>query len=158
MPTLIDTVNKYIKPYAIYVIALIIFILFVIAGRYAYNTFYLKKINNPEKIFTDVANANRNKPEVIIYFFNVDWCPHCKTALPEWDKFKNEYDGKQVNGNILKCVSINCTEENDQVSKMINEYKIEGYPTVKMLKDGQKIEFDSKIIHENLEQFVNTML
>ena len=33
---------------------------------------------------------------------------------------------------------------------MCDEYKIDGYPTIKMLKDGQTIDFDAKPTIENL--------
>jgi hypothetical protein len=104
-----------------------------------------------------VANATTSDNHAIILFFHADWCPHCKTALPEWVKFKGEYDGKVVNGYTIKCQAVNCTEETSDVTKSINEYQIDSYPTVKMLKDGQKIEFDSKITQYTLEQFVTTM-
>ena len=41
---------------------------------------------------------------------------------------------------------------------MINSYKIEGYPTIKLLKDGQVIEYDAKPTKETLTQFLNTVL
>jgi thioredoxin-like negative regulator of GroEL len=40
----------------------------------------------------------------------------------------------------------------------MNQYGIEGFPTIKMLKDGQIIEFDAKPTKENLEQFINTVV
>ena len=40
----------------------------------------------------------------------------------------------------------------------MNKYKIEGFPTIKLLKDGQVIEFDAKPTKENLTQFLNTAL
>ena len=30
---------------------------------------------------------NENNNDVIIYFFFTEWCPYCKKALPEWEKF-----------------------------------------------------------------------
>lgn len=108
--------------------------------------------------FADVANANKRSHEVIIYFFNVDWCPHCKTAKPEWEKFVKLYDGKEKGDYVIKCFDYNCTDETAEVTKVINKYNIESYPTIKMLKDNQVIEFDSKITEYTLEQFVNTMV
>ena len=91
-------------------------------------------------------------------FFHVDWCPHCKTALPEWENFKKQFNNKEVNGYITKCVDVDCTDENSKVQNMISKYDIESYPTVKMVKDKNTIEFDSKITSNTLEHFVNTML
>ena len=133
----------------------VVFVIFAYAGYYAYNEYYVKPNHN--KLFGDVANANRRNP-VIIYFFHVDWCPHCKKAQPEWDKFANEYNNKELNGYIIKCQDIDCTQETSDVTRAINQYKIESYPTVKMVKDEKTIEFDARINQNTLDQFVNTML
>ena len=41
---------------------------------------------------------------------------------------------------------------------MINKYNIEGYPTIKMIKDDQVIEFDAKAKFDNIEKFLVTVL
>ena len=158
MANIIEVLQRYITPYTKYIIAFIVLIIFTIAAKYAYDTYYVKPLTDKNAVFKDVANANRQSTEVMIYFFNVDWCPHCKTAKPEWTKFKNKMDGKEVNGYKLKCIDINCTEETPEVTRVINEFHIEGYPTVKMVKDGKQIEFDSKITKDTLETFVETMV
>ena len=90
--------------------------------------------------------------------FYVDWCPHCKTAKPEWEKVKQEYQGKSINGYTVTFTEINCTKESPEVEKMVSQYKIEGYPTLKLLKDGQVIDFDSKPTQSSLKQFLNSVL
>jgi len=158
MPTLVEVVNRFVKPYSTIIIGIIVFIIFIVAGYYAYNTFYVKQQKKKESGYSDVANAVTDKIEVIIYFFHVDWCPHCKTALPEWEKFKNEYNNKEKGKYIIKCSAVNCTDETSEITGLINDYNIEGYPTVKMLKENNKIEFDSKITYHTLEQFVDSVV
>ena len=158
MSTFVEVVKRFIRPYVTIIIAVIILIIFLVAGYYAYNKFYVKPELKKELGYSDVANAPLDKIEVIIYFFHVDWCPHCKTALPEWEKFKNEFDNKEKGKYLIKCKTINCTEETSDITGLINEYNIEGYPTVKMLKEKNKIEFDSKISYDTLDQFVDTLL
>ena len=158
MANIVEVLQRYIAPYSKYIIGLIVFIIFIIAGKYAYEKYYMSSIQDKNAVYKDVANANRQSKEIMIYFFNVDWCPHCKTAKPEWTTFKNKMDGKELNGYVLKCIDINCTEETADVTRVINEFHIEGYPTVKMVKDGQQIEFDSKITKETLETFVETIV
>ena len=132
----------------------LILIIFIWISYYAYQNLYAKKKANK---FADVANANRRTKDVNIYLFHVDWCPHCKKALPEWNSFKSIYDNKEVNGYTVKCIDINCTDETAEVANIINSYGIESYPTVKMVKDQDTIEFDSKITKTALEQFVTMM-
>ena len=152
--TIVEVLSKYIRPYYYYIITLSVLILFIVVGNYAYSNYIKKSVNK----FKDVANANRRNKEATILFFHVDWCPHCKTALPEWNTFKSQNDGKDVNGYVIKCVDMDCTEETSDITRAINEYHIESYPTIKMLRDDQTIEFDSKITNTALNSFITTML
>jgi thiol-disulfide isomerase/thioredoxin len=90
--------------------------------------------------------------------FSVDWCPHCKTAKPEWDALKSEYEGKQINGYTIIFTEYNCTEESDEVSQLMDKYKIEGYPTIKLVKDNQVIEYDAKPTKSTMEQYLHSVL
>jgi len=120
-------------------------------------------LNRPKIVYNDngtVRNSSSGSgsKDAEIILFSVDWCPHCKTAKPEWDKVKAEYNGKDVNGYHLVFTDINCTNESPQVEKLMNQYKIEGYPTIKLIKDGQVIEFDAKPTESNLKQYIQTVL
>jgi thiol-disulfide isomerase/thioredoxin len=142
-----------------YIIIIIVFVIFILIGKYVYDSYFAKKSNK----FTDVANATTDSAVAKIYFFNVDWCPHCKTALPAWKEFCEDNDGKIFGNYILKCVGgiegTNCTNEKDEnVNTLIEKFKIEGYPTVKIVKDGEQIEYGTKISKETLEQYVNAVL
>jgi protein-disulfide isomerase-like protein with CxxC motif len=53
---------------------------------------------------------------------------------------------------------VNCTEESAEVEHLMNKYNIEGFPTIKLLKDGQVVEYDAKPTKETLTQFLNTVL
>lgn len=154
MANIVETLRRLIAPYYYVIISVVLIILFAIAGNYAYNKYATAKENK----FSDVSNVNRRNKEASVLFFHVDWCPHCKKALPEWNAFKSQNDGKEVNGYIIKCLDMDCTNETSDITRAINEYKIDSYPTVKMLKAGQKIEFDSKITNSSLNAFVTTML
>lgn len=154
MANIVETLRRMIAPYYYVIISIVLIILFGIAGSYVYNKFVTEKENK----FSNVSNVNRRNKEATVLFFHVDWCPHCKKALPEWNAFKSQNDGKEVNGYIIKCVDMDCTNETSDITRAINEYKIDSYPTVKMLKSGQKIEFDSKITNSSLNAFVTTML
>jgi len=95
---------------------------------------------------------------VELLFFSTQWCPHCKTAKPEWEQVVSEYQDKQINGRTVVFTEVDCTNETSETEKMMNQYKIEGFPTIKLLKDGQVIEFDAKPTKATLVQFLNTAL
>uniref|UniRef100_A0A6C0KFG3 Thioredoxin domain-containing protein n=1 Tax=viral metagenome TaxID=1070528 RepID=A0A6C0KFG3_9ZZZZ len=158
MAPILEVVKRIFRPYSTYIMITLLVIVFSIAAYFIFKKYYIKKLVSDNKKYTDVANAEKRSKEVVIYFFNVDWCPHCKTAKPEWEKFASSYDGKEKGEYVIKCVNFNCTDENADVAKIINRFNIDSYPTIKMVKDNQTIEFDSKITEYTLEQFVNTMV
>ena len=111
---------------------------------------------HPNSEQVPIGSGNGNIAELL--FFYTDWCPHCKTAKPIWNDLKSEYQDKTINGYKVIFTDINCSEETAEVDKMMNQYGIEGYPTIKLLKDGQIIEYDAKPSKETLTQFLNTVL
>uniref|UniRef100_A0A6C0DRP3 Thioredoxin domain-containing protein n=1 Tax=viral metagenome TaxID=1070528 RepID=A0A6C0DRP3_9ZZZZ len=159
MSGVLDFVKRTAATYSKYIFIVLIFIIFVLIGKYVYDSYFTTK----EPQFSNVANASTGSVVAKIYFFNVDWCPHCVNAKPAWKEFCEDNNGKQFGGYVLECVGgvegTNCTNEQDPaVSKYITEFKIEGYPTVKIVKDGEQIEYGTKITKETLEQYVNAVL
>ena len=71
--------------------------------------------------------------KVSLYY--ADWCGHCKNIKPVWNKAS-----KKVKGDV-KMVKVNCGEENEEHQSIVDKYKIEGFPTIKLLNNG-KVESD----------------
>ena len=135
-------------------------LLFSIVAFYYYYYYLLPNLKTKYVSNNELVNKEdmENNNPVDLMLFYVDWCPHCKTAKPIWEQVKKEYEGKNVNGYNLIFTDIDCTTESPDVEKMMNTYKIEGFPTIKMLKEGQVIEFDAKPTKSNIEKFINTVL
>ena len=93
-----------------------------------------------------------------LIMFHTDWCPHCKSAKPVWEKIVNKYDGKVVNGYNVTFTDVNCTEETPEANEMMELYKVEGFPTIKLVKGDQVIDFEAKPSESSLDQFLNTIL
>ena len=133
--------------------------LLIVAGvfYYVYTYMYLpKKQTLP---MSDVANATPNGKTITIFMFHVNWCPHCKTALPEWKMFKDEYHNKLVNGYNIECVDTDCTDnKNSDIANLLEKYKVEYFPTVKGVMAGPNgqnltVDYNAKVNHSNLEKF-----
>jgi thiol-disulfide isomerase/thioredoxin len=135
-------------------------ILFIIISTTYYFYYVVPKMSENYKPnyeqMPEGSGNNGNGSELL--FFYADWCPHCKTAKPIWNDLKSEYENKTINGNKVTFTEINCSEETVEVEKMMNQYNVEGYPTIKLIKDGQVIEYDAKPSTETLKQFLNTVM
>jgi len=140
----------------------IIFAVILIIIGYSIYVYYIKpslKQNsmNTAEVYNESSNGgNTNQGELILFY--VDWCPHCKTAKPEWEKVKSQYNGKIINGYTVTFTEVNCTTETQQIQQMVDQYKIEGYPTIKLVKGNQVVDFDAKPTQQSLTQFLNSVL
>lgn len=140
-------------------IAILSVILFsLLAGFYYYYYVYSKSNAQYQANNEHSSHDLNNGKEAELLFFFADWCPHCKVAKPIWNDLKAEYENKTINGYHIIFTEINCSEETAEVDKMMNQYNVEGYPTIKLLKDGQVIEYDAKPSKDTLNQFLNTVL
>lgn len=142
--------KDFIKPLEKHLVTLFVLLIFVVAGYYGYNMFARSTIEN---LSTDMANNNRRISEAKIMFFSADWCPHCKKAKPEWERFTSNYNNKEIGFYKIITESVDCT---DGENPLIQEYSIDGYPTVILVKDGKNINFSGRITEENLQQFIET--
>uniref|UniRef100_A0A6C0HY38 Thioredoxin-like fold domain-containing protein n=1 Tax=viral metagenome TaxID=1070528 RepID=A0A6C0HY38_9ZZZZ len=158
------------RPYHFNIIISILVIFFSIIAYYAYNKYFASKQNM--KPFDNVANANDSAENnsAQIYFFHAQWCPHCQKAYPEWTKFATVTNKKVINGYLVECIEVDCTGDNGDGSnekieatphdtaELISKYNINSYPTIKMIKDGETIDFEAKITENSLQKFVKSVL
>ncbi len=100
----------------------------------------------------DGIGANDDKV-MQLYLFKVDWCPHCKTAKPVFDEVEKTLKGEPINGYTVVFKTVDCEAEPD----MADKFKIEGFPTIKLVKDGQVIEYDAKPDKDKIKEFLETV-
>lgn len=129
-------------------------VLVVILGLIWYN--FKNKIT--EGFVTPSLTTDKSSKEVEILFFYTDWCPHCKTAKPEWESVKTDMDGTVVNGSTLRFKDINCSQESADIDTMMKTYNVEGYPTIKIVKDSDILDYDAKPSRDTITEFINTVI
>lgn len=115
------------------------------------------KVDDEENSAAGTGSAGvkfEDAPVVELYLFKTDWCPHCKRAQPIFESMKTEYENKLVNGTRVLFKVVDCEQE----PSLADKFKIEGYPTIKLVKDDQVIEYDAKPDREHLVQFLNTVI
>ena len=138
---------------------LVVIIFFLFVASYVYNKYVTplvdeKYIPNNEFPKKKDIEADGVGGEIDIYLFTVTWCPHSKKASPVWEEIKKEYNDQTFNGYKLNFIEVD-GEENPELA---DKYKVEGYPTIKLIKGNQIIEYDAKPSVEHLKEFLNSTL
>lgn len=153
-------INKVLPSNPTYrIILFIVCLFFVTIGSYLLYKLFLNKSSVSYKENTNsnsIKGANGNEVELLR--FSTSWCPHCKSSKPDWEKLETEYKGKIVNGYKIIFTEVDCTHESPEVEKMMNRYKVEGFPTTKLIKDNKVYDFEAKPTKDNLDKFINTVV
>lgn len=123
---------------------------------FIYYFFVMKKTKSVA--FQPVSSESFVNNEAELMFFYADWCPHCKTAKPIWEEIKEENENNLINGHKIQFTEINCTTETPEVEDLMNKFNIESFPTIKLIKDGEIIEYDAKPNKETINKFLNNVL
>ncbi|CAH8305222.1 unnamed protein product [Eruca vesicaria subsp. sativa] len=74
-----------------------------------------------------------NKHDFIVVEFYAPWCGHCKSLAPEYEKAASELSSHNP---PLVLAKIDASEESNK--GIANEYQIQGFPTIKILRNGGK--------------------
>jgi thiol-disulfide isomerase/thioredoxin len=137
---------------------LIVAIFFLIVAIYLYNKYITPMVDNKYVANNEFQqksdDSDSDVQNVELYIFTVNWCPHSKKAIPIWEQLKAEYSNKTFNNYNINFIQVD-GEENPSLA---DKYKVEGYPTIKMVKGNQVIEYDAKPSLEHLKEFLNSTL
>ena len=137
-----------------FLIILFLTICFLVAAIYTYKKFVSPRVNP-----TFVNNDEFEKGPVTehaaeLYFFYTNWCPHCKTAKPVWQALKKRMEGKRINGYEIAFIDVDCEKD----TTTADSFNVKGYPTIKLVKNNQVIEYDAKPDEDTLMEFLQTSL
>lgn len=141
-----------------YVLIAALIVVGIIITVYFYRTTMKNKLD-PQYVENKEFVQEGDSNDVQIVFFTVDWCPHCKKSLPIWKEFTEKYHGKTIGGYTISCETYDCTNNNDNIVKRtMDKYNIEGFPTIKMIKNDEVYDYDAKPSMDHLEQWINVTL
>lgn len=141
-----------------FLLVIFIAIIFILASIYVYKTYVSSKLDSDyvdnKEFSTTTTSMNNSYDSVDLYFFGVPWCPHSKKAASIWEDIKIKYQDKKINDKKINFIQVDC----DQDPELADKFKIEGYPTIKLIKDNQVIEYDAKPEKDTLMQFLNSTI
>ena len=90
-----------------------------------YQKYKNKYISLKSKI-EKVQTGGSQKTEV--FLFKADWCPHCRTFLPQWEQLKSDHSDEY---DFI-------TYDSDKDSSEMQSWPIQGFPTI-MVKKGKDV-------------------
>ena len=124
-------------------LGLVVLLLLVGVGYYMKNSGIFKQ---------GFQNNTSNKNEFILYY--ADWCPHCTTTLPEFNKLHTN-GVVTVNGKEVHCKTFEATAN----PKIMEEKGIKGYPTLKFSSaSGETVEYSGGRTTADFLAFLNKQL
>jgi thiol-disulfide isomerase/thioredoxin len=136
-------------------------LIFLGLAFYVYNSYIAPKIN-PDYVPNDEFNSTNKKKTnyATIYLFSTDWCPYSKKVKPIWEKLKNELEKTNINDYFLNFVNIDGDKNKEELTKFETDTskKIEGYPSIFIIKDNQIVEFEAKPDESTLKEFIHSVL
>jgi len=100
----------------------------------------------------DRNDRKRDSETCEFIFFYTAWCPYCKKALPVWQEFSKQWNGKTKNGYMIQMTEVDC----DQDEATANRFDVTGYPTIKCIMDGKTTDFDAKPSLTTMNQFLES--
>ena len=154
---MLDTIrNSVMKAFSNkkFLLILVVTFIFIVAAVYTYRKYVVPRMNAQYVSNREFINEDDTIETADLYLFYTTWCPHCKKTKPEWEKLKTAIGENPVNGVKINFVEVDCDE--DQATA--NKFKVEGYPTIKLVRGNKIIEYDAKPQVDTLLQFINTSL
>jgi thiol-disulfide isomerase/thioredoxin len=137
---------------------LIIILAIIISGvfYFVYNNYIKNSIIKNHSLNKEFISRDKNTSnDVLIMFFYTEWCPYCKQALPEIKKFENHIASQNAkNDYVITLTKIDC----DKKSTIADKYKVEGYPTIKLIYKNEVYNYDAKPNNANLIKFLETSI
>jgi thioredoxin-like negative regulator of GroEL len=129
-------------------VLLFITLLLVIYSNYIKDIISKKHVLNSEYV-----NNVSKQEEILLLYFYTEWCPYCKQSMPEINKFEEYIKGETGSANYnITLTKIDC----DKQTTIADKYKIEAYPSIKLIYKNKVYDYDAKPNKANLIQFLET--
>lgn len=88
--------------------------------------------------------------ELKVILVYAPWCGHSKKMLPDYEKVKSEFDGKTVNNSKVSIIMYNSDVDKEKVK----EYKVKGFPTLFVEKNGELSPFEYRT-YAKISEYIN---
>jgi len=120
--------------------ATILFVVYLVL-KYVYN-----EIVGQSYLQADMLEGFSGQGKEFTLFYWKD-CGHCKSMMPEWDKFMKNNNNQGIKVNKI---------EKDQNPGLMEKMGVEGFPTILLTKNGSVVKpYDGERTAEAFQAFIN---
>jgi len=143
-----------------FLIIIVVCSIFIGLAIYVYSYYVAPKLDPDFVPNREFVPEKEQIKQATIYLFYTNWCPHSKKALPIFNSLKEKLEGKPINDVIIHFVAVNGEKEEGDMTSFEKEHKVkvDGYPTIFLVKGDQVVEYDAITTEETLSEFLHTTL
>jgi len=103
------------------------------------------KVESPSDA-SNLSNLLKDGNWMVLYY--AEWCGHCKTMKPEWQKVVNKMS-KSNNVNVAEV-------ESEHIPELAHKPKVDGFPSIKMYNKGKEVSnYEDERVADKIEKFAN---
>lgn len=95
----------------------------------------------------EAASPEGELKVILVY---APWCGHSKNMLPDYEKVKSEFHGKQINNSKVSIIMYN----SDVDKAKVKEYQVKGFPTLFVEKNGKLSPFPHRT-YDEISEYIN---
>jgi thiol-disulfide isomerase/thioredoxin len=128
-------------------------LLFITLMLVLYNNYIKDIISKKHVLNSEYVNNVKKQDEILVLYFYTEWCPYCKQSMPEINRFEEHIKGENGSANYnITLTKIDC----DKQTTIADKYKIEAYPSIKLIYKNKVYDYDARPNKANLIQFLET--
>lgn len=139
------------RSYMLFMFLLVL--LFITLMLLLYNNYIKDIISKKHVLNSEYVNNVTKQDEILLLYFYTEWCPYCKQSMPEINRFEEHIKGENGSANYnITLTKIDC----DKQTTIADKYKIEAYPSIKLIYKNKVYDYDARPNKANLIQFLET--
>ena len=139
------------RSYMLFMFLLVL--LFITLMLLLYNNYIKDIISKKHVLNSEYVNNVSKQDEILLLYFYTEWCPYCKQSMPEINRFEEHIKGENGSANYnITFTKIDC----DKQTTIADKYKIEAYPSIKLIYKNKVYDYDARPNKANLIQFMET--
>ena len=139
------------RSYMLFIFLLVLF--FITLMLLLYNNYIKDIISKKHVLNSEYVNNVTKQDEILLLYFYTEWCPYCKQSMPEINRFEEHIRGENDSANYnITLTKIDC----DKQTTIADKYKIEAYPSIKLIYKNNVYDYDARPNKANLIQFLET--